>query len=834
MIMKKLLYILFSTPLLLYSFAPGMAQTPGHKVDSIYVYNEKDSLIFMQEWEYDGSRVVNEVQYTWDKNGVKHGDLNTFKAFDAKGNNVLYVTLEWSDVKQDWVGRGRFENVYNEDGKFSYHALWKEDQWKKDSIWLCQYNAQKQPILTLHQLFRNGEWQDQYKLTQGYDGSREIYHEEYSGRDANGLIGKSKWQQLYSGSTKISDRQYSWSGTEFVPKSWDTVGIVGGKTTLKESYVWTNGVQTGKSKEEWEFNADGKQTLNITYSGWENGAFVPSTKQVDEWSGSTNTMTAKYNWDKTTKQWVGTTKTENLTSDGYTIKKTYSGWADNDFVPSTIDSTKNLNGKKVYYAKWTYSNGVWKGNSKEIYAYEGSNQTLQEKYSGWNNGWVGSNGNKWEQIWKNNKVWSKVTYNWSSGWVPSVKDSTEYNGSDITLSVHYKWTGSAWEGDNSKSNYSQTYISAGQKEWTTTLKWENNQWTNYIQTRSIYEGGKLKEERSQQWNSLTSAWQDVKVVYHTWENGVETFTRTEEWDSATGKLKMTKQKKCEIIMQDGKKIEEAYYECLADSVWYGVSPWRTTWETYTTDTTLVDATIKYSWIKNKKDWQNKTMSATITGINALKNIYSATANYTWTEPDGWEITYSMHEKWLDAKGRVIKEQQIKCEYGYPRIEYVYENAYDEQGRQIMSSQLNGSTGNRTENTYDENGNKTLVRYSSWNSALADWLPTSEETYVYDDKNRKIDYEKTVQEAGTGNLIKSQKEHYEYYGSEKTPYSTFKYEYVVPTGESDKRWVVKQEDTYHYDDNNSSNKLREEIHGTWSKGVVVKYERTVYFYNDDPK
>lgn len=835
--MKKYLFIL----LLLSPMACGLLPLQASpKVDSIYVYNEKDSLIFMQEWEYDGSRVVNEVQYTWDKNGVKHGDLNTFKAFDEKGNAVLNVTLEWNDAKQDWVGRGRIESVYNTAGtsnlkQFTYHALWKEDQWTKDSIWTCQYNAQGLPTLTLYQTFRNGEWLEQYKLIQNYDGSREIYHEEYSGRNANGLIGKSKWSQLYSGSTKISDRQYSWSGTEFVPKSWDTVGIVGGKTTLKESYVWNSGVQTGKSKEEWKFNGSGKQILNVKYSGWENGAFVPSTKQVDEWSGSTNTMTAKYNWNKTKQQWEGTTKTENLTSDGYTIKKTYSGWANGDFVPSTIDSTKNENSKKVYYAKWTYSNGSWKGNSKEIYAYVGSNQTLQEKYSSWSNGsWIGSNSQKWEQIWKSGKVWSKVTYNWSNGWVPSVKDSTEYSGSDVTFSVHYKYANGAWEGDNSKSNVSYTYLSAGQKEWTITLKWENNQWTNLIQTKSTYVGGKLAEERSQQWNSSTSAWQDVKVVYHTWESGVETFTRTEEWDETLGKLKMTKQKKCEIIMQSGKKVEEAYYECLADSVWYGVSPWRTTWETYTTDTTSVDAKITYTWVKNKSIWQNKSKSETITGINALKNIYSATASYTWTEPDGWEINYSKHEKWVDAKGRTIKEQQVKCEYGYARIEYVYENAYDEQGRQIVSSQLNGSTGNRTENSYDENGNKTLVRYSSWNSAMSDWIPTSEETYMYDNKNRKIDYEKTVQEAGTGNLIKSQKEHYEYNGSEKTPYSTLKYEYVVPVKEDVERWVVKQEDTKKYDNNDSSDLLREEIHGTWSKGVVVKYERTVYFYHDDPK
>lgn len=791
--MKKLLYILLSLSL----STPVMAQTAGHKVDSIYVYNENDSLIYMQEWFYEGNNVTNEVQYTWDKEGVKHGDFNTFKAFDAKGNNVLYVTLDWDDVKQDWKGRGRFENVYNEDGKFSYHALWKEDQWKKDSIWLCQYNAQKQPILTLHQLFRNGEWQDQYKLIQDYDGSREIYHEEYSGRDANGLIGIKKWSQLYNGSTKISDHQYQWSGTAFVPSSWDTVGIVGGKTTLKESYVWTNGVQTGKSKEEWEFDGT-HQTLHITYSGWEDGDFVPKEKQVDEWSGSTNTMTAKYNWDKTNKKWIGTTKTENLTSDGYTIKKTYKGWANNDFVPETIDSTKNENSKKVYYAKWTYNSSTktWKGNSREIYAYEGSNQTLQEKYNSWNNGWIGSNGNKWVQIWKNGKAWSKVTYNWSSGWAPSIKDSTEYNGDDIIFSVHYKWTASAWEGDNNKSNYSQTYSSPGQKEWTITLKWENNQWTNFIQTRSIYEGGKLKEERSQQWNG--AAWQDVKVVYHTWENGVEVFTRTEEWNAEAKALKMTSQYK-HIIEKNaaGKKILDYEMSCNADSVWTGMGYYKNTWE-YDNNGNEIGVA-KYAWRNNNwgVDWQTSVIY--LNGMSS-KPLYK----------DRW--------KWDNSANVLIGD-------------YKNEYDYDENLRQIMSRSWTWRGGgwygsSYSETSFNEQGlTDTVTNYSYYQG---NWVGATKHayTYTYYDDNALLHEDIKFEYSRDGKYWAfSTKDEYLYFRG--TSAGTRNYEYL----EGD--WSLVLINEYHYDDDAEA-KLREEIHGTWSKGVVIKYERTHYFYNDDPK
>lgn len=806
-------------------------------VDSIYVYNENDSLIYMQEWFYEGSNVTNEVQYTWDKEGVKHGDFNTFKAFDAKGNNVLYVTLDWDDVKQDWKGRGRFENVYNEDGKFSYHALWKEDQWKKDSIWLCQYNAQKQPILTLHQLFRNGEWQDQYKLTQGYDGSREIYHEEYSGRDANGLIGIEKWSQLYNGSTKISDRQYSWSGTEFVPKSWDTVGIVGGKTTLKESYVWTNGVQTGKSKEEWEFDGD-HQTLHITYSGWENGDFVPDTKQEDEWNGSTNTISAKYNWDKTNKKWIGTTKkTENLTSDGYTRKETYNGWANNDFVPETIDSTKNENGKQVYHAKWTYSDGVWKGSSKEVYAFDGSNQLLQEKYSSWSDGlWIGTSGQKWEQIWKNNKVWSKVTYNWSSGWVPSIKDSTEYNkDNDITFSVHYKWTGSAWEGDNSKSNYSQTYISAGQKEWTTILKWENNQWNNYIQTRSIYEDGNLKEERSQQWSG--TAWVDVKVVYHTWENGVETFTRTEEWNDTTQALKMKSEYKY-VLTKDGqnRNIEEYKMKCGADSVWVGTGYTRNLWYYETRGDSAITSSTTYDWKNN--DWSRKDSAATWKGI-AVPTQTFITAKFSWTGTK-WEYT-ALATNVYDEKGRVTSQDSKTYKNGKWVGVYWYVKEYDEWGNVISDIKYGaGSGGNvwkgnsRYDYGYDANGNQTKKVYFRWNTTKNDWEVTKQDEFTFDDKNRQTMARHSYLSAITGEFVYDSYEKYAYLGNDEDPSSTLQYEYIVPDGQETGEWILKQEDTFKYDNNDSSDKLREEIHGTWSKGVVIKYERTVYFYHDDQK
>ena len=89
-------------------------------------------------------------------------------------------------------------------------------------------------------------------------------------------------------------------------------------------------------------------------------------------------------------------------------------------------------------------------------------------------------------------------------------------------------------------------------------------------------------------------------------------------------------------------------------------------------------------------------------------------------------------------------------------------------------------------------------------------------------------------AVTGEMVYESYEEYAYLDNDTEPSSTLQYEYVVPAEETEERWIVKQEDTYKYDNNDSSQKLREEIHGTWSKGVVTSYKRTVYYYNDDPK
>ena len=831
--MKKLLYILLSTPLLLYSPTPIEAATPKG-VDSIYVYDQDSALIFMQEWLYDENGTkTNEVQYTWE-NGVKKGDKNTFQAYDAKKNLAEDVVLQWDEVAQKWLGDSRTETIYNASNKVArgVHFGWQEDAWSPDSTWNFEYNAQGKTTLTLRQGFHNGEWQDQYKLIQYYDDNKkEIYREEYSGRNERGLIGKTKWSKLYNGSTVISNRQYQWSATDFafVPKSWDTVGIENTKTVLKMSYTWTNGVQKGKSKEEWKFNSDLRQILNIKYVV-ENGAFVPSTKQEDEWNGSTNTMTAKYSWDKTMQDWVGTSKTENITTaDGYVIKKVYG----KDFVPTTIDSTKTANGKKVYYAKWTYSGGVWKGNSREVYAYEGSYQTLQEKYSSWNNGWVGSNGNKWVQIWKGGKVWSKVSYNWSSGWVPSIKDSTEYNGNDITFCVHYKWMGSAWEGDNDKSNYSQTYLSPGQKEWTITLKWENNQWTNFIQTRSIYEGGKLKEERSQQWNSFTSAWQDVKVVTHTWENGVEVFTRTEEWNKETQSLKMTSQYKYMLIKDaQGRNQEEYKMKCGKDSVWVGTGYNRTLWYYDQRGDSAITSATTYEW---KTDWSRKDSGSV--WRNQIGDTIFVENTFVWSGTD-WTPD-SQVDNVYDELGRPIMLRSMNFIQGHWVGLYLYEYTYDDFGNKTSEFRYGkGSSGNVWEGT---NGNEWA--YDAQNNTIKEvsylwknneWIVSQQDEYEYDALSRQTMRVHYYLDDQTWDLVYEYLYRRAYLGDDTTPSSTFQYEYIIPEGQETGDWVVKQEDTYKYDNNDSSDKLREEIHGTWSKGVVIKYERTVYFYHDDQK
>ncbi len=838
--MKKLLYILLSTPLLLYSPTPGKAQTAGHKVDSVLIYDQNDSLIFMQEWFYNeqGTK-TNEVQYTW-TNGVKRGDINTFQAYDAKKHVVEDVVLKWNEVTQEWLGDSRIETVYNASNKVArgIHFGWEEDQWSSDSTWTFEYDAQGKTTLTLRQGFHNGQWMDQYKMIQDYDANKkEIYREEYSGRDANGLIGKTKWQKIYSGSTVISNHQYSWSKTDavFVPKSWDTIGIENGKTVLKESYTWTNEVQKGKSKEEWAFNADGRQILHITYSGWVDNAFVPKEKQVDEWSGSTNTLTAKYTWDKTNKKWVGTSKTENLTSDGYTIKKAYSGWENDDFKPSTIDSTKTENGKKVYYVKWTYKNGAWVGTSKEIYAYEGSNQTLQEKYSSWSNGsWIGSNSQKWEQIWKNNKVWSNVTYNWSSGWVPSIKDSTEYSGSDITLSVHYKYVNDAWEGDNGKNNYSQTYISAGQKEWTTTLKWEDNQWTNFIQTKSTYSGGKLVEERSQQWNG--SAWIDIQVITHKWENGVEVFTRTEAWNAESQKLKMTSQYKY-VLTKDsqGRNIEEYKMKCGSDSVWVGTGYARSLWYYETRGDSAITSAVNYKW--SNAGWIPEDSSAVWRGVAISSQVF-INAKFKWTGTE-WQYK-SLATNIYDAKGRLISEDSRNYQNNAWIGVFWYLKEYDEYDNLISDVRYSGGAGgqwkgdSRYDYGFDKFGNQTKMAYFRWNEKTNEWELTKLDESMYDAQSRCTMSRHSYLSAVTGEMVYESYEEYAYLDNDTEPSSTLQYEYVVPAEETEERWIVKQEDTYKYDNNDSSQKLREEIHGTWSKGVVTSYKRTVYYYNDDPK
>ena len=264
-------------------------------------------------------------------------------------------------------------------------------------------------------------------------------------------------------------------------------------------------------------------------------------------------------------------------------------------------------------------------------------------------------------------------------------------------------------------------------------------------------------------------------------------THVSQWDGSKWVL-VSMTRKDIILDAAGNQLLSASWKCGSDSVWIGVSK----------DTAAYNAA----------------------GDMTYRAVYTSWANNDWVPSYKIETTY-------DEAGNVMFTQRLDWVNSAWKGHYRYENVYDASGRIISSAVFNNwntTTNNwegtlKTETEYNSAGQILTVLNYTWKDN--GWKESDYTMFTYDAAGNVID--QVVQNYSNGTWVNSLRYEKEYQGGQQIKSN----DYTWVNGAW--QFTRRSEKTY---DNDAQAKLRREISGVWTNGVVVTFTDDHYYYNCD--
>ncbi len=717
--------------------------------------------------------------------------------YDEAGRTIR--TTVWTYTNGQRVGKSKEEKAFDNNGTEIMTSTYTWDNntnnWAGTEKTEHVFVSGKETERTIY-TWLNNDWVANTRYTYAYDNAgREVEYITLT-RDAN-------TNQLVNSNKRV--REYN----------------AAGKKILEEQYTgYVNEAWVGSSKELWEFNGpSSKQTLHEKY-GWANSAWAISLQENNGYDAAGNTTLVE-NYSITSGVWKGTKKEE-----------------------SVYNSAK----KKTSYIVYKWSNSAWVGNTKEIWEFNGpsSKQTLHEKYSWSNSDWAitlqeilgydaaGNNdlienysfangvktGTKKEEYTFNSakKKTLTVKYIWSNNdWVYSGKIVAGYDAAgNSTESASYNWVNGAWQGAGTRTlttyNSSKKVTEKITQTWSTDL----NDWLNKTRATTDYDGAKTIQSATYTWQN--NAWVGTSRSDYSYNaaglnDTIKTYT-----DDGTGWI--YSKRTINTFNAKGENIM-THISTWNGEHWVLSSMTRTDEEYDAAGHQTLYATWKCGsdsvWIGLRKD---------VTEYNAAGEIIYSAHYEAWANGD-WVPSYKI-ETTYDEAGHVILDQRMDWISNAWQGHYRYEYVYDNEGRKVSSALYNSwntSTNSwigtvKTETTYDALGQtSSLLNYTWSNNA---WAVLNKTLFTYDAAGNVID--QVVQNYSNGEWVNVTRYEKEYKGSQLIKSNDYTW--------MNNAWQFtrRSEKTY---DNDAEAKLRREIAGTWSNGVVQSFTDNRYFYNCDP-
>ena len=737
--------------------------------DSVVTYDIDGNFAEVACYDYDEAGRV--VCTTgWTYNaGKRIGTSKEEKAYDAKVTEVMTATYTWDNSANNWKGAEKKEYVYNSANKMESNTI---------SDWV------------------NGAWLPKTRYTYAYDASnREIEYYTFA-RGANNELVYSK--------TRI--REYNAKG----------------KMTLEIQYTaYTNGAWSAGTKKMYDFDASGNQIEYTYYSALTNGNWggSGSTHEVWAYTSGKKTYYEKQTWSN---GWVNSSK-ETWEYNGPSAKQTYyekNVWSNGAWIGSAKELWEfNAKGSQTLHEKYGWANGDWAISQQDNSVFDASNRNiLVENYTYTNGVQKGTKKEEYTYYGTTTKKTSTIKYKWAtSEWVYNTKAANDYDAAGNTIeTANYTWKNDAWAGTGARTL--STYNSSKKVIDQITQKWPTNatNWVNLSRTTTEYSGANKTQEAKFKWQN--EAWVGTsRSDYHYNAAGkndtVKTYTndgvnwiysaRTINTYNAAGAVVMvhnsswngsawvlTSMTRSEnIVDAAGNQLLSASWKCGSDSVWIGVAK----------DTAVYNAN----------------------GDMTYRAVYESWANGDWVPSYTIETTY-------DDAGNVTFTQRMDWVNNAWKGHYRYENAYDAAGRIISSAVYNNwnTTANcwigtiKTETVYDGAGRILTVLNYSWKDNT--WSVSDFTQFTYDAAGNTI--EQIVQSYVNGEWVNVQRFEKAYKGSLLITSNDYTW------ANNDWQFTRRSEKTY---DNDTQAKLRREISGSWTNGILNSFTDNHYYYNCDP-
>ena len=739
-------------------------------IDSVLTFDVDSNFVSVTTFEYDDQGRTI-CEIEWIYvDGVRVGKSKTEYGFNAAGTQVLTATYEWDGTAKDWKGIKKTEYVYNAQDKMESNT---------ESDWV------------------NGAWLPKTRYTYAYDPSkREIEYITYTRNSSNELVlSKGRYRDYNAAGKTILDIQY----------------------TAHNGTDWSAG-----TKEIWEFNGpSNKQNLHEKFS-WSNSDWSITLREILGYDAANNNDLIE-NYALQSNVWKGTKK-EKYEFDS-NKKKTSSivyAWSNGAWVNSTkeIWEFNGPSSKQTLHEKYSWTNNDWQITLQENTGFTGNNNTSVENYALQSNVWKGTK--KEEYSYSGSTKIATITYTWSSNaWVYSVWTVSD-KVNVPNESCRYVWTNDAWVGNGNRTlttnNSSNKPIEVITQTWST----EVADWLNYTRKTTVYEGSKtIIQEATYNWSVEANDW--VGATRSDWHynaaglnDTIKTYTNNgTDWLYTNRTVNTYDAKKNKILVHNAKwetekwvmttmeKLDILYdekfpnlvtlnatYSCGADSIWKGIA--KDTAAYLTADKPLYKGKFT-SWANN--DW---VPSYKVNYVYDEKNREILNERYDW-----------VNKQWEGA--------------------YRYETEYDSEGRKIMYAYLNdwnslteswiGSY--KEEYVYNANGEYDKLTRYNWKDNQ--WSSQFLYSYVYDASKREI--EQVVQVSSSGSWTNVKKYTKEYKGSDLVKNNELSW--------INNQWMFSSRNELYYD-KDAQAKLRREIKGSWSNGVVSSFTDKHYFYACDPK
>ena len=437
-----------------------------------------------------------------------------------------------------------------------------------------------------------------------------------------------------------------------------------GTQTMTAVYIWDGAANDWKGTEKYEYVyktfTGEKKMISNTSLVWLNGAWVADQRFTYDYDASLREISYfEYRRNTSTNELQPVKgREQSWTDDLQTLEVLYTAYTNGKWTAGTKKEWAfDGNGTQTMYATYTISNGAWVGSSKETWAYNTSSKlTLHEKY-GWANGWSLSLKEESEYDANNNLI-RVENYSYANGVATGLKyETTTYTSGKKTEFVTYTWSNGAWANStketwaftNGKQTLHEQFIAEG-ANWSKTLREENE-----------YSGANL-----------------IRVENYGYANGVTTGTKKETY-----------------AYSGSNKTEAIVYQ-WANTNWVNYS--KETWG-YTSGKLTHHE--KYIW---NGDWSKTLEENTVyDGANVIK-----IENYTYS---GGVKTGTQKEEYTYTSG----EKTMTVVYAWANNDWVYstknEAGYRDGNVEVSATNYawNGSawvgTGTRTQTTYDGSSSK---------------------------------------------------------------------------------------------------------------------------------